>query len=853
MAARPTPKLSRLHQPEDMPLDVWQRELRRQFAREQPFTMKNTGGEPVFSDFQVSNPTSRSTYRVAVRGTRPGDNYCSCPDFATNALGTCKHVEFVLARLDRQRRTRATLRRGFEPAHSEIALQYGARRAVRFRPGTTVPPALTKLAAQYFDADQLLRPESFATFESFLSHAARLDHDLRCYDDVLGFVAEVRDRGGREARIGEAFPMGAGDARFRTLLTCELYDYQREGALFAARAGRCLIGDEMGLGKTIEAMAAAEIMAQQFGVERVLIVAPTSLKHQWEREIARFTSRSALVVGGLRARREEQYAERGAFFKITNYDTIHADLDLVTAWSPDLVILDEAQRIKNWNTRTARSVKRIGSPYAIVLTGTPLENRLEELVSIVDFVDRHRLGPTYRFLADHQVRDEHGKVVGYRALDRIGQTLAPVLLRRTKEQVLDQLPERIDKNFFVTMTPEQRVHHEENREIVARIVHRWRRFKFLSEADQRRLMIALQNMRMSCDSTYLLDQRTDFGAKADEMAVLLNDLLEQPDAKVVVFSQWVRMLELLVRRVTKKKIGYVLFHGGVPGAQRKALIDRFRDDAQCRLFLSTDAGGVGLNLQHASIVANMDLPWNPAVLEQRIGRVHRLGQRRPVRVVNFIAKDTIEEGMLSVLSFKKSLFAGVLDGGEREVFLGGSRLTRFMETVERTTAARPPAEVATHATGSGARAADMHVAAQASAEREALAPVAVAPGAVVTGPFAAPEAVATPAAVSPGAAADVLSPPAAASATSGGSADGWAAVVQTGLTLLEQLAAAVRVPAAAPEARGDDTLTVPRAGLSVIRRDPETGEDYLRLPMPSPEVLDRAVQTIGALLARFRK
>lgn len=135
MAARPTPKLSRLHQPEDMPLDVWQRELRRQFAREQPFTMKNTGGEPVFSDFQVSNPTSRSTYRVAVRGTRPGDNYCSCPDFATNALGTCKHVEFVLARLDRQRRTRATLRRGFEPAHSEIVLQYGARRAVRFRPG----------------------------------------------------------------------------------------------------------------------------------------------------------------------------------------------------------------------------------------------------------------------------------------------------------------------------------------------------------------------------------------------------------------------------------------------------------------------------------------------------------------------------------------------------------------------------------------------------------------------------------------------------------------------------------------------------------------------------------------------
>jgi SNF2 family DNA or RNA helicase len=225
-------------------------------------------------------------------------------------------------------------------------------------------------------------------------------------------------------------------------------------------------------------------MARMFGVERVLIVCPTSLKHQWEREIARFSSRPTLVVGGLRARRERQFAEPGTFFRITNYDTVHTDLDLIDAWSPDLVILDEAQRIKNWKTRTARSVKRLASPYAIVLTGTPLENRLEELISIVEFVDKHRLGPTYRFLADHQVHDEHGKVTGYRHLDRIGQTLAPMLLRRTKQQVLSELPARLDKNFFLPMTVEQRRHHEENREVVARIVAKWRRHKFLSEADQ---------------------------------------------------------------------------------------------------------------------------------------------------------------------------------------------------------------------------------------------------------------------------------------------------------------------------------------------------------------------------------
>jgi superfamily II DNA or RNA helicase len=813
--ATATRKLSRLHKPPDMSLEAWQRELRRQYGRQQAFSLKNTGAEPVFSDFQVSNPQTAGTYHVAIRGARPGDNYCSCGDFATNTLGTCKHIEFVLGQLEKRRAVRVTLLRGFRPPYSEIVLQYGAKRAVKFRPGTECPKGLAALGTKHFDADRALRAEAYATFESFLSEAARFGHDLRCYDDVLAFVAEVRDKTRRERAIAEAFPRGPRAPAFRKLIRGELYSYQREGALFAARSGRCLIGDEMGLGKTVEAIAAAEIMARHFGVERVLIVCPTSLKHQWEREIARFTDRKATVVGGLRARREQHYAASDGFFKITNYDTVHADLDLISSWSPDLVILDEAQRIKNWNTRTARSVKRIGSPYAIVLTGTPLENRLEELVSIVEFVDRHRLGPTFRFLADHQVHDEHGKVVGYRDLDRIGRTLAPILIRRKKDEVLSQLPERLDKNFFVPMTPEQSRHHEENRELVARLVHKWRKYKFLSEADQRRLMIALQNMRMSCDSTYLLDHETDFGVKADELATLLDEVFEQPGSKAVVFSQWLRMHELLVRRIERKRYDHVLFHGGVPGSQRKALVDRFREDERCRAFLATDAGGVGLNLQHASVVVNMDLPWNPAVLEQRIGRVHRLGQRRPVRVVNFVAQGTIEEGMLSVLQFKKSLFAGVLDGGEKEVFLGGSRLNRFMETVEKTTSAIvvPAVEDRDEA----------RIAEPETEDREE-------PRAAESSAAAAPRAAAAPA--RPGG----ITP-----SSMGPAADPWSGLLQTGLSLLEQLATASR------------TSPGERKGLRFVERDPQTGRDYLKIPMPSPDVLDRALQTIGTLLDRFRR
>jgi hypothetical protein len=268
----------------------------------------------------VGNPGSGATYRVAIRGSGPGDNYCSCPDFATNTLGTCKHVEFVLRKIGSRPRTRKLLRGGFQPPYSEIVQQYGAKRDVRFRPGTACPRRLTALAATYFDSEHLLRAGAFATFESFLSKAAKFDHDLRCYDDVLGFVAEVRDQLRREQTVAKAFPEDVHDSRFRGLIEGELYEYQREGALFAARAGRCLLADEMGLGKTIQALAASEIMAREFGVERVLIVCPTSLKHQWEREISKFTRRRTQVVGGLRAERERQYAARGSFFTIVNYD-----------------------------------------------------------------------------------------------------------------------------------------------------------------------------------------------------------------------------------------------------------------------------------------------------------------------------------------------------------------------------------------------------------------------------------------------------------------------------------------------------------------------------------------------------
>ena len=681
-------KISRLRKPDDMPLEDWQIALRRQFAQKQDFHIENIGDEPIFSEFIVRNPQTEGEYRVAIRGQRTGDNYCSCPDFAVNTLGTCKHIEFTLAKLRQERGGEKALATGFQPAYSEIYLRYGAKREVVFRPGMECPHSLLRLARRYFDNDGILKPHSFAQFDGFMRQAGSFGHDWRCYEDAIAFIAQIRDQASLKKRIDEAFPNGISSKAMGKLVRVSLYPYQCSGALFAARAGRSLIADDMGLGKTVQAIAAVEILARTVGIERVLVVSPTSLKHQWKQEIEKFCDRSVAVVEGLAARRAALYAS-DSFYKVTNYDVIHHDLELIGKWAPEMIILDEAQRIKNWKTRRAQSVKKLDSKYALVLTGTPLENRLEELHSIVEFVDRFHLGPLFRFLAEHQHVDEHGKVVGYHNLSKIAKSLEPILVRRTKNEVLKELPERLEKNYFVPMTAEQMKHHEENRETVARIVAKWRRFGFLSETDQRMLMIALQNMRMSCNSTYLLDKKTDFGVKADELISVLGEIFERPDSKVVVFSQWLGTHEVLLGRLESARHNHVLFHGRIDARKRMELVKQFKEDPDCRVFLSTDAGGVGLNLQNASAVVNMDLPWNPATLEQRIGRIHRLGQHRPVRVVNFVAQGTIEHGMLSLLSFKQSLFSGVLDKGKDEVFLGGTRLKRFMDSVDQATRAIP--------------------------------------------------------------------------------------------------------------------------------------------------------------------
>jgi superfamily II DNA or RNA helicase len=510
-------------------------------------------------------------------------------------------------------------------------------------------------------------------------------------------------RGRRRIEARAAFEVDVAAGRETLdIVKFPLLPYQREGVLHLAFGERALLADEMGLGKTVQGIAACILLAKLKDVSRVLVVCPASLKAEWEEQIARFCDRPTQLVFGPKVQRVAAYRDP-AFFTIVNYEQVLSDADEINAvLKPDIVVLDEAQRIKNWQTKTARRVKSLRSPYAFVLTGTPLENRIEEVYSIVQYLDPEILGPLFRFNRDFYRLDERGRPVDYQNLADLRARLEPVLLRRRKADVESQLPGRTVKTHFVAMTAEQQSRYEDYhfpaRQLIAKAHHRP-----LSPKEFERLQMLLACMRMVCDTPAILDPECRVCPKLEELEGILTDLLEDPERKVIIFSEWERMLTLVRELAGEMGVDVAWHTGSVPQERRRAEINRFKHDPACRLFLSTDSGSVGLNLQVASAVINIDLPWNPAKLEQRIARAWRKNQMRTVHVINLVTEDSIEHNILHLLGRKQALADGIIDGagdlGSLKMPSGGraamvERMEAMMKASARPAArVRPPEEI----------------------------------------------------------------------------------------------------------------------------------------------------------------
>lgn len=625
---------------------------RAERAKIEKMTIQAADASRPWTDYAVTNRLSGKSYRVALRGVERGDSYCSCPDFRTNTLGTCKHILHVLQKAKRKF-TASRLKRPYRRKRLGLHLRYDRDVTLRL----LVPDRLEDDAARII-APLKDRPiEDLRDLTQRLARLQKLGREVMVYPDAEEFIEQRLFEEHMRTRMAEVRRDPAGHPLRTTLLKTPLLPYQMDGVAFAAGAGRAILADDMGLGKTIQGVGVAELLAREAGAKRVLVVCPASLKSQWRNEIHRFCARDVQLIGGAARERHAQYGNE-CFYTVCNYEQVLRDILAVERVAWDLIILDEGQRIKNWEAKTSNVIKSLKSRFALVLSGTPLENRLDELYSVVQFIDDRRLGPGFRFFNKHRMVDEKGKVLGYKNLTDLREALKPVLLRRTRESVRLDLPPRTTEIIRIAPTDEQRELHRTHMQVVASITSK----KFISEMDLLRLQKALLMCRMAADGTFLVDkQKPGYSTKLAYLDDLFERLFEEEGRKVVLFSEWTTMLDLITEQLKKRKLDFVRLDGGVPQKQRQALVHQFQMDPNCKLFLTTNAGSVGLNLQAANTVVNVDLPWNPAVLEQRIARAHRMGQKQEVQVFVLVTEETLEENLLATIAAKKDLALAALD------------------------------------------------------------------------------------------------------------------------------------------------------------------------------------------------
>jgi superfamily II DNA or RNA helicase len=672
--------------------------------REQGLGVLDAPGRSVWGRYRLHRDGDPLPYEVWLRSLLPLRGSCDCADFVRGALGLCKHLLATMNHLTRRRGGLGGL--GAAPRGRGHRIIWDATAGA---PGPTDPlqslgfvpdPGRRPLAS----VRSLFRPVPDGPWP-LVSQIKEPALRLSLVSALLGLLrrpgiagepaaravlVEERARLVRVVRLQEAAP------RLRQAIKKvkrRLYAYQREGVERFLVEGRLVLADDMGLGKTTQAIVAASALAGAGLVRRGLLVVPASLKPQWEREWREITDVPLIVVEGGAEERRRHYERKSRGCLLTNYEQVVRDFDAIAAWAPDLVVLDEAQRIKNWATKTALTLKRIKPDYRLVLTGTPMENRIDELASIVEWVDDRALEPKWRLSPWHSAyADGQKEVVGARNLDTLRARLRPVLLRRVRTEVLAQLPARQDTVVPVDLTAEQRESHDHVMQPLATLAAIARR-RPLTQAEFLRLMSLLLTQRVVANGMAQLNFREIWPAirnraptpklieslgspKLLELRELISSLVVTQRRKVVVFSQWRRMLELAAWAVSDVLAGdgsRSLFFTGQEGPRRRTqnLVD-FNDDPQAKVLFLTDAGGVGLNLQKAATACiNLELPWNPAVLEQRIGRIHRLGQKKPIDVYNLVSRNCIEERIANLVMNKRALFKGLFEGTSDQVKFDG--------------------------------------------------------------------------------------------------------------------------------------------------------------------------------------
>jgi len=421
------------------------------------------------------------------------------------------------------------------------------------------------------------------------------------------------------------------------------YPYQLEGIAFLMPRRAALLADEMGLGKTAQSILAMRLLFQSGMIRRSLLVCPKPLVFNWCRELKNWSPDLPFeVIGGPTAARRATWTLSNAPLKIVNYEVLTRDADLVAEEKVhfDLVVLDEAQRIKNRESKTAQAVRALHRDRSWALTGTPIENRPEDLVNLFAFIDPGRLPAEV-------------------PAKQLPSLTGDCILRRTKDDVLTDLPAKTVTDAHLELTPAQREAYDCAEK--DGIIH-------LNELGDTITVQHVFELVMRLKQICNFDPRTGESIKLERLVADIAEVAES-DRKAIVFSQWVDPLLKIARAV--EPYGPLQYHGRVPARDRVAILDQFRADPKHHvLLMSYGTGSVGLNLQFANYVFLFDRWWNPGIEDQAINRAHRIGQVQPVFVTRFITRETIEGRIAEVLDRKRQLFDELINQNGSPARLG---------------------------------------------------------------------------------------------------------------------------------------------------------------------------------------
>jgi SNF2 family DNA or RNA helicase len=486
-----------------------------------------------------------------------------------------------------------------------------------------------------------------------------LGDDLQGFKKDLSFKKFIKDLE-EEKNIDYSLPPNLDNI---------MRNYQKEGFKWLKNLSHYgfggILADEMGLGKTLQTIA---FIAAEKADKPSLIVAPTTLIYNWLREVEKFAPQlKALVIAGSPQEREDLIANAKDYdMVITSYPLIRRDVESYKDITFKYCILDEAQHIKNPLSQNSYAVKSIKAKGYFALTGTPLENSLTELWSIFDFIMPGYLFNHHKFLERYEIPIV--KEGDQEVLATLNKHIKPFILRRLKKDVVAELPPKIEHKLVVDMTEEQKKLYTAYMLSARKTVER----DFLlpgQKGNKLEIMALLTRLRQICcdPAVFLEDYQGDSG-KMQALEELLGEVLAQKH-RVLLFSQFTRVLKNIVGRLKSKGIPYSYLDGNTPAKVRNDLVNDFNAGSNDIFLISLKAGGTGLNLTGADIVIHFDPWWNPAVEQQATDRAHRIGQEKTVQVIKLIAKDTIEEKIYNLQEKKKEIFDKVVEVSTSEMSL----------------------------------------------------------------------------------------------------------------------------------------------------------------------------------------